>query len=275
MHDAEKAGREFGELVRILDVLRSEDGCPWDRQQDIKSIVNYFLEEAYEVVDSILAQDPAAVAEELGDMLMEIVFLARLYKETNAFRMSDVVEGINRKMIRRHPHVFGTETASHAGDVVATWNRQKSREKNRASLFDGIGSHTPALLTAFQIGLRAGMHGFDWPEIRGVLDKVMEEMDELETAVGVRDGKAGGEQDGKEVQEEIGDLFFALANLSRHLGINPELALRLANRKFIRRFRYVELKLQEQGRTVDDAALDEMETLWEESKKQIGGPDES
>ncbi len=264
MDDADKAGREFGELVRILDVLRGEKGCPWDRQQDIKSIVNYFLEEAYEVVDSIFAQDPPAVVEELGDILMEIVFLARLYKETDAFRMSDIVEGINRKMIRRHPHVFGTQTASRAEDVIATWNRQKSSEKSRTSLFDGIGSHTPALLTAFQIGLRAAMHGFDWPEIQDVLDKVKEEMAELEAAV--------GEKDATEIRAEIGDLFFALANLSRHLGVNPEIALRFANRKFIRRFRFVEQELQKLGRTVEDATLDEMDSLWERSKVKIDDP---
>jgi len=172
MDDAEKAGKRFTELVRILDVLRGENGCPWDRQQDEKTLVNYFLEESYEVIDSVFNKKPDSVAEELGDMLMEIVFLARLYKEKADFCMSDVVEGINRKMIRRHPHVFGDHSAADADEVTASWNRQKNTEKNRESLFDGISSCTPALLTAFQIGLRASLSGFDWSEAAAVIGKV-------------------------------------------------------------------------------------------------------
>jgi MazG family protein len=260
MDDAEKAGKQFAELVRILDVLRGENGCPWDRQQDEKSLVNYFLEESYEVIDSIFNENPDSVAEELGDMLMEIVFLARLYKEKADFCMSDVVEGINRKMIRRHPHVFGEHTVADADEVTLSWNRQKNTEKSRDSLLDGISSCTPALLTAFQIGLRASLYGFDWPEAGAVFAKVKEEMLELEEAVGKKDLRG--------IMEEIGDLLFALANLSRHLGVNPEIALQFANRKFTTRFRFIERTLKDQGRDIEGASLEEMEELWQLAKKE-------
>jgi MazG family protein len=260
MDDAEKAGEEFAGLVRILDRLRGENGCPWDRQQDEKTIANYFLEESYEVIDSIFKEKPDAVAEELGDMLMEIVFLARLYKEKSDFRMSDVVAGINRKMIRRHPHVFGDDTAADAEEVTASWNRQKNSEKSRESLLDGISSTTPALLTAFQIGLRASVYGFDWPASGDVVAKVKEEVQELE--------EAAGEKDPHAVMEEIGDLLFVLANLSRHLGVNPEIALQFANRKFITRFRFIEKTLEERGLDLEGATLEEMEELWQLAKKE-------
>ncbi len=261
MEDAEKAGKRFGELVRILDTLRGERGCPWDRQQDEKSIVNYFLEEAYEVVEAVFNRNSQSVAEELGDMLMEIVFLARLYDEKSAFHMSDVVKGINQKMIRRHPHVYGTDEVSDPEEVIISWNKQKNSEKRRDSILDGISQYSPALLTAFQIGLRAHMHGFDWPSAPQVLDKVKEETVELEEAIETRDAQ--------DIMEEIGDLFFALANLARHLGVNPEIALQFANRKFVTRFQIVEKSLKEQGRELDDASFEELEELWEYAKSQV------
>jgi MazG family protein len=261
MDSAEKAGKRFAELVRILDRLRGEDGCPWDRRQDEKSLVNYFLEEAYEVVDSVFQEEPDAVAEELGDMLMEIVFLARLHMERGDFHMADVVEGINRKMVRRHPHVFGMKKVADADEVMASWNKQKSSEKSRESLYDGISPFSPALLTAFQIGLRAHQYGFDWPESGDVVEKIREESAELEEAVGNRMPQ--------ETMEEMGDLLFALANLSRHLGVNPEIALRFANRKFIARFRHLEEELRKQGRDIEKATLEEMEELWQRAKEEL------
>jgi tetrapyrrole methylase family protein/MazG family protein len=256
--DAERAGGFFTELVRILDTLRGENGCPWDREQDVKSIVNYFLEEAYEVIDAVFRKSGSDVAEELGDMLMEIVFLARLFKEEGAFSTAQVVEGINQKMVRRHPHVFGNREVSGAAEVTSSWNRQKITEKRRESLFDGIGSSTPALLTAFQIGLRASLHGFDWSNSREVLAKVKEEAEEITSAVESKSPK--------EVMEEIGDLLFVLANLSRHMGVNPEIALQFANKKFIKRFRYIEQELKNRGKDIDHASLDEMEALWQQAK---------
>ncbi len=263
MTDAEKAGKHFGELVRILDTLRSENGCPWDRLQDEKSIVNYFLEEAYEVVESIYQKDSKSVAEELGDMLMEIVFLARLYDERSGFHISDVVEGINHKMIRRHPHVFEARRVSGPEEVITSWNKQKSSEKHRESILDGISRYTPALLTAFQIGLRTQQVGFDWSDVREVLSKVKEETSELEEAI-----ETEGAQ---EIMEEIGDVLFALANLSRHLKVNPEIALQFANRKFISRFQAVEKRLKGQGREWEDASIEELEELWESVKSQMRG----
>ena len=261
MTDAEKTGKHFGELVCILDTLRGEKGCPWDRQQDEKSIVNYFLEEAYEVVESIYQKNSKSVAEELGDMLMEIVFLARLYDEKSEFHMSDVIEGINQKMIRRHPHVFGAHQVSGPEEVITSWNKQKNSEKQRDSILDGISQCTPALLTAFQIGLRAHQVGFDWPDVSQVLSKVKEETSELEEAI---ENKGA-----QEIMEEIGDLFFALANLSRHLKVNPEIALQFANRKFISRFQTIEKKLKEQKREWEDASIEELEELWERVKSQM------
>lgn len=262
--DAALAGERFAELIRILDILRGENGCPWDREQDVKSIVNFFLEEAYEVVDAVFHHTSRDVAEELGDMLMEIVFLARLFKEEGAFSAAQVVEGINQKMIRRHPHVFGDRAVSSADEVTASWNRQKISEKRRESLFDGIASSTPALLTAFQIGLRASLHGFDWSDSREVLAKVKEEADEVAAAA-----EAASPD---KVMEEIGDLLFVLANLSRHMGVNPEIALKLANTKFINRFRFIEQELKKQGRSIDEASSDEMEELWQRAKRRRNVP---
>ncbi len=258
MTDALRSGEKFTELVKIMDTLRGEGGCPWDRKQDERTIVNYFLEEAYEAVEAIYQANYPAVAEELGDMLMEIVFLSRIYKEKEQFQMADVVEGINAKMIRRHPHVFGEKTAKNTEDVISAWNKQKTAEKKRGSLFDGISSVTPALLTAFQIGLRASLQGFDWEKAEDVLPKVKEEFAELEEAV------AKGKQE--DMLEELGDLFFTLANLSRHLGINPEVALKFANQKFIGRFQYIEEVLKKQGRRMGQATLDEMEQLYQQAK---------
>lgn len=256
--DAMIAGEGFAQLVRIMDTLRGEKGCPWDRQQDERSIVNFFLEEAYELVDAIYANDKDAVSEELGDVLMELVFLARLFKEKQKLQMSQAVHGINQKMIRRHPHVFGKKSVNGTAEVIDSWNKQKHTEKKRESLFDGLSQSSPALLTAFQIGLRASMHGFDWAQAQEVLHKVKEEIQELEQAI--------SEKKGEEVLAEIGDVFFALANLSRHLELNPELALKYANQRFISRFQYIEKKLEASGKTIDDATLEEMDQLWNESK---------
>lgn len=257
--DAIGAGNEFTELIRIMDTLRGEKGCPWDRQQDERTIVNYFLEEAYELVDAIYTNDINAISEELGDMLMELVFLARLYKEKHKLLMSQVVQGINQKMIRRHPHVFGEKSINEADEVINAWSKQKTNEKMRESLFDGISQSSPALLTAFQIGLRASIHGFDWTRAQEVLEKVKEEMGELEQAI--------SENKGEEVLHEMGDVFFALANLSRHVDVNPELALKYANQRFISRFQYIEKKLKADGKSIDDATLEEMDKLWDESKQ--------
>lgn len=260
MDDAAHAGREFTELVRIMDTLRGEKGCPWDRKQDEKSLANYFLEEVYEAIHALFKDDHDSLAEELGDVLMEIVFLARIFKEKGSFKMSDVIAAINQKMIRRHPHVFGEHEVNGADQVVEAWNKQKNSEKNRDSVLEGMSAYTPALLTSFQIGLRTSGQGFDWSDTKGAFEKMKEEILELEKAV-----EKGSKQ---EICDEIGDVFFALANVSRHLKINPEIALRLANQRFMERYRYIENRLKEQGEDINQVTLEVMDELWEESKSK-------
>jgi len=258
MDDAKKSGEEFARLVQILDTLRGENGCPWDRKQNIRTIVNYFLEEVYEAVDAVCENDAVSAAEELGDVLMEIVFLCRIFKESQKFNISDVITGINQKMIRRHPHVFGTDKVEDSFAVADAWNKQKKAEKERESVLQGIAGQSPALLTSFQLGLRAAAVGFDWEKMQDVLEKVQEETAELEQAINSNNKDA--------MYEEIGDLFFSLANLARHMKINPEIALRLANKKFISRFNFIEARLREQGKEPESATLEEMEKLWELAK---------
>lgn len=260
MEDKKKAGKQFTQLVGILDALREENGCPWDKIQNEKSILDYFLEEVYEAVDALERYDPQAFREELGDVLMEIVFFARLFKEKGQFSISDVLEGINQKMIRRHPHVFGSENVKDSLTVSEVWNRRKKTEKKRVSYFDGLPKNAPALLTAFQIGRLASVQGFDWTKPEDVLEKIKEEVYELE------DVKKAGKK--ALITEEMGDILFSLANLSRHLGVNPEVALRKSNLKFLKRFKYIERELEKQGKKITDSSLEDMEFLWERSKKE-------
>jgi tetrapyrrole methylase family protein/MazG family protein len=258
MEDAKLAGQKFEQLVKILDTLRGKSGCPWDKEQDEQSISNYFLEEVYEALEAILSGDAPSVAEELGDVLMEVVFLARIYKEKKLFTMSDVVENINQKMIRRHPHVFGGKTIASSSEVLDAWNLGKQQEKKRQSLFDGIVKLAPALHSAYQIGLRVSSYGFDWENPSGALEKVKEEVSELESAMKI---------EAKEhIFQEIGDAFFALSNVSRKLGINPEIALKKANEKFMLRFESLENELAEKGKSLGEASLEEMDEIWEQIK---------
>ena len=261
MEDAQKSGKEFEELVRILDILRGEKGCPWDREQDEKSITNYFLEEVYEAIEAIYSGDAAALSEELGDVLMEVVLLARIFKEKRKFAISDVVEGINRKMIRRHPHVFGEDHIESYSKVREEWDKQKMREKLRASIFDRAAKHTPALLAAYEIGNRASQSGFDWAKVSDVLDKAKEEISELEKAL-LQDKK-------EEILYEMGDVLFSLANVSRHIGVNPEIALKTANDRFVRRFQYIEKALEKKGKDLESATFEEMDRLWDEAKGEV------
>jgi MazG family protein len=255
MEDAQLAGQRFEQLVKILDTLRGKTGCPWDKEQDEQSISNYFLEEVYEALEAILSGDTPAVAEELGDVLMEVVFLARIYKEKKAFTMSDVVENINQKMIRRHPHVFGDKAITSSSEVLDVWNLGKQQEKKRQSLFDGIVKLAPALHSAYQIGQRVSSYGFDWDNPSDALEKVKEEVAELESAVKI------GTKDN--IIQEIGDAFFSLTNVSRKLGINPEIALKKANEKFMLRFESLEKELAERGKSLGETSLEEMDEIWD------------
>jgi tetrapyrrole methylase family protein/MazG family protein len=255
MEDAQFAGQKFEQLVKILDALRSERGCPWDKEQDEQSISNYFLEEVYEALEAILSGDEPSIAEELGDVLMEVVFLARIYKEKEAFTISDVIENINQKMIRRHPHVFGDKTVASSSEVLNDWNLGKQQEKKQQSPFDGIVKLAPALHSAYQIGLRVSSYGFDWENPSDALEKVKEEISELKNAMnlGIKE----------HIFQEIGDAFFALTNVSRKLGVNPEIALKKANEKIMLRFKSLENELAEKGKSLSEASLEEMDEIWD------------
>jgi tetrapyrrole methylase family protein/MazG family protein len=260
MESTMRVGQKFEKLVKILDNLRSKNGCPWDREQDEKSIANFFLEEVYEAVDAIWAGDAGALVEELGDVLMEVTFLAQIYQEKGNFTIADVLEGIVQKMVRRHPHVFGLKKIRSGRKVIEAWLGQKNAEKERRSVFDGMAKSAPALLEAFQVGQRVSAFGFDWPSAKDVLEKVKEEIKELEEAL--ETGGPGA------IQEEIGDVFFGLASFSRLLGLNPELALRQANNKFKRRFLNLEKELKKTGKELGQACLKDMDKIWEELKKK-------
>ncbi|MBN1271252.1 MAG: nucleoside triphosphate pyrophosphohydrolase [Candidatus Aminicenantes bacterium] len=258
MNDTERIGLKFVSLVNILEKLRGEKGCPWDKEQDEKSIANYFLEEVYEAIDALQEGDTVALAEELGDVLLEVIFLARIFEEKKQFDISHVLDGIINKMIRRHPHVFGKETAETTREVKRKWNDMKRTEKKRESVLDGLTSQAPALLEAVQIGRRVSSCGFDWEKQSEVLQKIKEEIDEMEKAL------ISGNKN--EIEKEMGDLLFSTVNLARHLDANPELILRKMNKKFIRRFQYIEKEAEKSGRNIHQMSLQEMDKLWEEAK---------
>jgi MazG family protein len=260
MKKRDSVGRRFEKLVEILVVLRSEQGCPWDREQDERTITDYFLEEVFEAADAVMADDFLCLQEELGDVLMEIVFLAQIYQEKGHFSISTVLDGIIGKMIRRHPHVFGGQKLETTREVAESWQEQKNTEKKRRSVFEGMSRSAPALLQAFQAGQRAAVCGSDWGGALAALDKVKEEVAELDFAI--RSGEA------REIREEIGDLLFSLSSLSRLAGHNPELALRAAVLKFKRRFRAIERELESRGEELRGTSLEELEKLWKKAKKE-------
>jgi MazG family protein len=259
----EGAGAKFQRLVDILAALRDPGGCPWDREQDAKSIAGYFLEEVYEAVDALDQGDPKSLAEELGDVLMEVVFLARIFEEKGDFNAAAALDGINEKMIRRHPHVFGGPPVEDAARVLEVWARKKQEEKNRTSPFEGLPESAPSLLGAFQIGQRAAQEAFDWPTAGDALAKVREELDEIDAAL------AGGRSG--EIEEEIGDALFALAQAARLAKANPELVLRRANAKFMARFLELQKAFAARGRALRDASPAEMDAVWEEIKRSAKG----
>jgi MazG family protein len=240
-------------------------GCPWDLEQDFSTIAPYTIEEAYEVASAIEAKDYAALKDELGDLLLQVVFHAQMAKEAKMFAFEDIVRAICDKMIRRHPHVFAAGRATTPEAVTATWDEIKRREREgksaaTAGLLDDVPRALPALMRAIKLQNRAAEVGFDWPSAVHVTDKIAEETRELAEA------SASG-QDAK-VAEEYGDLLFAMANLARHLKVDPEDALRAANAKFVRRFKAIESGLAAQDRRPEDASLEEMEALWQKAKEQ-------
>jgi MazG family protein len=261
--------RTFDHLVAIMDRLREPGGCPWDREQTYETLRGFLLEEAYEVAEAIDAGVPADLCEELGDLLFQVVFLARLAKERGDFDAADVIEGIASKMVRRHPHVFADDTAANTEDVLRKWEEIKRREKAasregqlapRPSVLDGVPRALPALLKAQRLGDKAARVGFDWPDAASVMNKVDEEAAELRAAV------AAGER--ARASEEVGDLLFSIAMLARRLGIDPEGALEGANRKFRSRFGHVEGSLLARGIAVESAGLELLDRLWSEAKAE-------
>lgn len=246
----------FSRLVEIMARLRAPDGCPWDRDQNFDTIKPYLLEETYEVMDAIDARDWHGLAEELGDLMLQSVFFAQMASEAGHFDIRDSLDAINSKLIRRHPHVFGDGDAKTPDDVKRTWDAIKKTEKPRAQgLLAGVPRTLPALVEAQQIASRAATAGFDWENADQVFDKLNEELAEL---------KAAQSQDEKE--DELGDLLFVMVNLARFLKVDPEQALRRANRKFRARFGYVEQGLKERGKSPQDSNIDEMEALWQDAK---------
>lgn len=253
----------IADLLTLMAALRDPDnGCPWDLKQSLSTIAPYTIEEAYEVADAVERGDMQDLCDELGDLLLQVVFFAQMTKEAGDFDFGDVVRSITSKLIRRHPHMFGERTAATAEEVRAIWDEVKSQEKEETqeSLLDDIPLALPALQRAVKLQQKAGTVGFDWNNPRSVLTKLREEIDEFE-----RELDGGNKQ---REAEELGDILFALANLARHRKIDPEQALRGASQKFVRRFAFIENELKKDGRTALQASLDEMETLWNKVKMQ-------
>ena len=259
--------KHISRLIEIMAALRDPDGgCPWDLKQTFTTIAPYTIEEAYEVADAIAHGDLDELKDELGDLLLQVVYHARMAEERRAFAFADVVEAITTKMIRRHPHVFGTAEERTAGAAPGFWDRAKSAEKSAntdAGLLDDVPVALPALTRAIKLQNNAAKVGFDWPSLAPVLAKLEEELAELEEAIA---SAPKGAAASPVIEEEFGDLLFVVANVARHLKIDPESALRAANEKFIRRFRYIEVRLGEQGRSLAQSDLAEMDALWDAAK---------
>jgi MazG family protein len=271
--------KTFADLVDLMDRLREPDGCPWDREQTYATLAPFLLEEAYETFDALEeAREgrPDGLREELGDLLFQIVFQARVAKERNEFTIDDVIEGLHTKMVRRHPHVFGDVQANNSADVLKNWEAIKAEEKRATkkgdvespdrSILDGVSKKAPALMEAHQISTKVARVGFDWTAIDEIFGKLQEEVDELRVAI-EQHKQSAAEADHVRVREEIGDMLFVVTNIARHLSVEPEAALKLANRKFRKRFAHIEKRLREQNRKFEDVSILDLEELWQEAKR--------
>ncbi len=282
--DPEKLAKAFLRLCEVVAKLRSPEGCPWDRQQTLETIKPYTLEETYELLDAIDRDDDQAIAEELGDLLLQVVLDAQIAKDEQRFDLVDVIEGITRKMVDRHPHVFGDETAETAEDVRRHWDHRKEREKGRRSLLDGVPPELPALARTYRITSKAARVGYDFPHRAMLFDKLREEIEELGREL-FEDGRIPqmpatvdaeptpdepieDEERRRRVEEEIGDILFVVANIARRWRVNPEQALRKSNAKFERRFRYIEQALAAQSKDIRSATLQEMEEAYQRCKQK-------
>jgi tetrapyrrole methylase family protein / MazG family protein len=253
---------EWLDLLKLMERLRGMDGCPWDIEQTHQSLKKYLLEETYEVMDAIDRKDPMHLQEELGDLLLQVVFHAQIAKEAGTFQIEDIIHGISEKMVFRHEHVFGENKCKTANEVVEIWEQRKKKEKgntNHHEVLSQIPQNLPALIRSYKVQQKAALVGFDWDRISDVWNKVHEEMQELKQAIDL--------QQIDHTTEEIGDLFFALVNLSRFLDIHPEFALTKTTEKFIRRFGRMEQEALQSGRNLEDMTLSQMDELWEQAKK--------
>jgi tetrapyrrole methylase family protein/MazG family protein len=272
---AKDAGRWFERLVQLQAWLRAPDGCPWDVEQTHLTLRTYLIEEAYEVLEALESGDDTKFAEELGDLLLQVVFHAQIAVEEKRFSAADVVREIHQKMVRRHPHVFGEKRAKDAGEVLKNWEQIKAEERRAknggqgsysgkdaekapASLLDGIPHTLPAVMQGFQLTRRASRIGFDWENVEGVVEKLQEELGELR--------KAQAAESAKQIEDEIGDVLFAAVNLARFLKVDPEIALKRTNAKFTSRFREMEKMARASGCALADVPRGEMEALWERAK---------
>jgi nucleoside triphosphate diphosphatase len=265
--DSKKSGEEFTKLVELISRLRAPGGCPWDREQTHDTLKPMMLEEAYEVVEAIDEGNDEELLGELGDLLLQVVFHSQIATEEHRFTVAEVIERISTKMIRRHPHVFGDDTAQTAGEVLRNWEaikqaelEAKGKRTDDGSMLDSVSTKLPAVMEAFQMTTKVSRVDFDWPDVPSVLEKLDEEVDELKQAI------AGETPTHKDIAAEVGDLLFVAVNVARLLGIDPESALKASNRKFRRRFRYIEDRLREQGRKPADSDHVEMDALWDEAK---------
>jgi len=266
----------FNDLVKLMERLRSPNGCPWDREQTYATLAPMLLEEAYEAFEAVEdAREgrPAELRDELGDLLFQIVFYAQVAREHGEFNIDDVIAAIHDKMVRRHPHVFGDVTAEDSATVLLNWETMKAEERRAAgktedvktSLLTGVSSKAPALMEAHQLSTKAARVGFDWKTVDDIFDKLQEEIEELRHAI--RDHtNLKDEANHARVREEIGDLLFAATNIARHMQVEPEAALKLTNRKFRRRFAYIESCLHDRKQTFDQTSIDELEDLWQQAK---------
>ena len=245
-----------------MERLRAADGCAWDKEQTHESIIPNFLEETYEVIEAIQNKDIKGIEEELGDVLLQVVFHSQIAKEANHFTIDDVIDGIAAKLIYRHPHIFGKEEAKTPEEVEDKWEKRKKQEKNISSqteVLQGVPKILPALMRAYKVQKKAADVGFDWEDYQPIKDKIYEELEELEQEI------AGNNQE--KLEEELGDVLFSLVNLSRFLKINPEFALTKSVKKFINRFRYIEQMASQQGLQLEEMKLEEMDKLWEDAKQ--------
>lgn len=250
----------FSKLIDIIDTLRSPQGCPWDRKQTSKSLKPYFVEETYEVLDAIDSGEMAHVKEELGDVLLQIMLHSQIAFEHDEYHIGDVIDGLSHKMIERHPHVFASVTVKDEAEVLENWEKIKAKKKGKKSVFSGIPGSLPSLMKAYQMGQKAGRMGFDWPDETSVRAKVQEELAEVEEAV--------SQNITEHVHHEIGDLLFAVTQWARHLGIEPEEALRKCCLRFHSRFAHVQKRVDSVGGEMEKTSLDDLELFWQEAKQR-------